>query len=389
MGPGSIKISLPNERLTNELVLAFTVEGIFPYLKNTGRHWELEIPIETMKKIGPFLRGNQKEKFIRILKTHPFREKRMKALPNFYVDPVKEITPATTPHPFVYDLMVEGNKTFIAGQGHLGVYDCDGDQDSVMLLMDALLNFSTHYLPSSRGGRMDAPLVFTTVINPTEIDDEAYEIETGTHYPVEFYEAAQQNVSPDSIPVPKVKNFLKTPQQYSCIAFTHDTDCFDEGPKTTAYVQFKSMDEKMNAQAKLQAKIRAVNQKDALERVLNSHFIPDLIGNARAFSRQSFRCTQCNQKYRRIPLRGKCNKCQNGNLILTVNQGGVRKYLATAQKIVHEYELSTYMRQRVNLIEAEINSVFAPATEDKEQKTLAAFSEPAPNKNQKALSEFV
>ena len=31
----------------------------------------------------------------------------------------------------------------------------DGDQDSLMLLMDGLLNFSHSYLPASRGGRMD------------------------------------------------------------------------------------------------------------------------------------------------------------------------------------------------------------------------------------------
>ncbi|MDO5835011.1 MAG: DNA polymerase II large subunit, partial [Methanobacterium sp.] len=47
--------------------------------------------------------------------------------------------------------------------------NCDSDEDSVMLLMDALLNFSKVYLPSSRGGRMDAPLVLSSRIDPEEI----------------------------------------------------------------------------------------------------------------------------------------------------------------------------------------------------------------------------
>jgi DNA polymerase II large subunit len=55
--------------------------------------------------------------------------------------------------------------------------NCDGDEDSVILLMDALLNFSKSYLPSSRGGRMDAPLVLTSRIDPKEIDEEAHSID--------------------------------------------------------------------------------------------------------------------------------------------------------------------------------------------------------------------
>ena len=46
-----------------------------------------------------------------------------------------------------------------------------------MLLMDGLLNFSHSYLPASRGGRMDAPLVFTLALNPFEIDDEVHNME--------------------------------------------------------------------------------------------------------------------------------------------------------------------------------------------------------------------
>jgi len=42
--------------------------------------------------------------------------------------------------------------------------NCDGDEDSVMLLMDALLNFSLSYLPQKRGGKMDACLVMTTLL---------------------------------------------------------------------------------------------------------------------------------------------------------------------------------------------------------------------------------
>ena len=247
----------------------------------------------------------------------------------------------------------------------------DGDQDSIMLLMDGLLNFSKKYLPGSRGGRMDAPLVFTTRINPSEIDDEVYEVETCREYPIELYEKSLTFSDPEINTIPIIKNRIGKQSQYSGFGFTHDTTTFDEGPKTSTYVNLQSMQEKMDAQAKLQNKIRAVNKKDALERVLMSHFLPDIIGNARSFSKQTFRCTKCNTKFRRIPLVGKCTTCGEEKIILTIAQGSVRKYLEIAKNLIDDYQLSNYLKQRITLIEKEINSVFA--NEKVQQKSLFEF----------------
>jgi len=45
--------------------------------------------------------------------------------------------------------------------------NCDGDEDSIILLLDCLLNFSRAFLPEKRGGLMDAPLVLTTKLDRT------------------------------------------------------------------------------------------------------------------------------------------------------------------------------------------------------------------------------
>ncbi|MCR4368444.1 MAG: DNA polymerase II large subunit [archaeon] len=249
--------------------------------------------------------------------------------------------------------------------------NADGDQDSIMLLMDALLNFSHSYLPSSRGGRMDAPLVFTVAINPQEIDDEVYEVETCKEYPLELYEKAQLFSDPEIKSIPIIKDRLGTDRQYRGFGFTHHTDTFDEGPKASSYVTLKSMEDKMRAQALVQSKIRAVDKKDALERVLVSHFLPDIIGNARSFSKQVIRCSKCNTKYRRVPLAGKCLSCGEHNLILTIAQGSVRKYLSIARNMVADNNLSAYLSQRIELIEKEIDSVFT--NEKSPQKSLSEF----------------
>src|SRR3989344_5376369 len=233
--------------------------------------------------------------------------------------------------------------------------NADGDQDSIMLLMDALLNFSRLYLPSTRGGRMDAPLVFSVAINPQEIDDEVYEVETCREYPLELYEKSMLLSDPELSSVPIIKAKIGKDGQYRGFFYTHETALFDEGPKESSYITFKSMEEKIHAQAAVQGKIRAVEKKDALERVLMSHFLPDIIGNARSFSRQVIRCTKCGEE----------------TLILTIAQGSVKKYLTIAKSLIREYSLSAYLKQRIELVEKEINSVF---TNDKvRQKSLFEY----------------
>ena len=247
----------------------------------------------------------------------------------------------------------------------------DGDQDSMLLLIDGLLNFSQHYLSKGRGGRMDAPLTFTTIMNPYEVDDEVYEMETVTEYPYEFYINSKNFGDANDPNLKYVSDYLGTEDQYSCIRFTQPTKTFDEGPRESAYLTIKSMSDKVNVQAKLQKRIVAVDNKDALERLLHYHLFPDIIGNTRAFARQKLRCVKCNAKYRRIPLAGKCTKC-GGKLILTIHEGSIKKYVNIAKDVIKTYDLKPYLYQKVNLAENEINSLFV----DKEalkQKELSDF----------------
>lgn len=75
-------------------------------------------------------------------------------------------------------------------------------------------------------------------------------------------------------------------------------------------------------------------------------------------------------KYRRIPLSGKCTKC-GGKLILTINKGGVEKYLKLSQNIAERYDLPHYLKQRLSLLEKEIKTMFEDETQ--KQFNLAEF----------------
>ncbi|MGM5484599.1 MAG: DNA polymerase II large subunit, partial [Nanobdellota archaeon] len=66
--------------------------------------------------------------------------------------------------------------------------DCDGDENCVLLVMDAFLNFSRQYLPDKRGSRtMDSPLVLTSRLTPSEVDDMAHGVDVPWRYPLELY----------------------------------------------------------------------------------------------------------------------------------------------------------------------------------------------------------
>ncbi|MCD6229845.1 MAG: DNA polymerase II large subunit [Candidatus Diapherotrites archaeon] len=247
----------------------------------------------------------------------------------------------------------------------------DGDQDSIMLLMDSLLNFSHDFLPTSKGGKMDTPLVLSVTLDPREIDDEAHEIECVDSYPLEIYEGSWKVESPYAYKIPIVENRLGTEKQYDGLGFSHDTAQFDNGPSTSSYITLESMVEKIQTQIELQGKIKAVDSKDATERVINGHFMPDMIGNLRSHSKQQIRCTACNAKFRRMPLNGKCTKCKKDKLVLTIHEGSVKKYLQITKEITEKYHLSNYLKQRVMLIEREIQSVFE--NDQVKQTNLSSF----------------
>ena len=133
---------------------------------------------------------------------------------------------------------------------------------------------------------------------------------------------------------------------------------------------FKGTGEKIMAELALADKIRAVDTDDLAERIINSHLMPDMIGNLRSFSKQSFRCPKCKTSHRRMTLSGKCPKC-GGPLKATMHKGNVTKYLEIAKTMSETYNLSGYTDQRIKVIEMNILSTFGE--EEKVQMDLSDF----------------
>jgi DNA polymerase II large subunit len=252
--------------------------------------------------------------------------------------------------------------------------DCDGDEDSVSLALDVLLNFSKQFLPSRIGGIMDAPILLTVAIKPSEIARQVFNVETVERLPLRFFDETLRRCDPRTLIglVETVHDRLGSTAVLESLGFTHFIHDINTGNLESAYKKLGTMVDKVTAQLKLAEAIRAVDAGEVAKRVLSTHFMRDLTGNLKAFAGQRFRCTKCNSKFRRVPLKGACTRC-GGTLSLTVYRGGVEKYLDVAQDLVKRYKLGTYHEQRLILLRNEISSLFNEQEEKKRQPTLAQF----------------
>ena len=253
-----------------------------------------------------------------------------------------------------YCLNVEGHKII---PNNIMTYQCDGDEAGVMLLMDALLNFSRQFLPNRRGVTQDAPLVLTSNLIPSEVDDMVFDMDVAWDYPLEFYEAAEQFKKPYEVKIERYGDNLNKPKQYEGLGFTHHTTDINEGVRVSAYKTIPSMGEKVAKQMALAEKIRAVDESDVARLLIERHFLRDIKGCLRKYSQQQLRCVNCNEILRRVPLAGKCPKC-GGKIIFTIPEGSVVKYLDYSLQLAKNYKLSPYLNQTLAILKDRIDSVF-------------------------------
>ncbi|MEM2212261.1 MAG: DNA polymerase II large subunit [Candidatus Nezhaarchaeales archaeon] len=237
--------------------------------------------------------------------------------------------------------------------------NCDGDEDSISLALDVLINFSKLYLPERIGGFMDAPLVLVVSLNPREVDDEVHNLEVHSKYPKVFYEHTLRKANPKKLEkdLELVSSRLGSDRQYHDFRFTHGVTRIDLAPLDSTYKKLGSVFKAVKLQLELARKIRAVDVDDVVKRILSLHLLPDLIGNLRAYTRQIVRCKKCGERYRRPPLIGICPKC-SGKLSLSIHSKSVTKYLTLALNLIEHYDVGPYIKQRVKLVEREVFDLF-------------------------------
>jgi DNA polymerase II large subunit len=228
--------------------------------------------------------------------------------------------------------------------------DCDGDGDSIILLLDAFLNFSRHYVPDAAGGLMDTPLIIMPILRPDEIDDQVYNMENMTRYGKDVYLLAEQGAKPKEL-LDKMRLVGKDDLN---IAWSHSTSSIVKGVKRNVYSTLGSMEKKLKLQLEVTSLLTGIDKKDFAENLLNSHLLKDISGNIKTFHIQKFRCKKCGKKFRRLPLVSRCTSC-GGELLPTVYISGVKKYLMLGKKVLASYSLDPYFSSSLELLEKELS----------------------------------
>ncbi len=244
------------------------------------------------------------------------------------------------------------------------VKNCDGDEMAVMLLMDLLLNFSREFLPAHRGGTQDAPLVLNARIRAGEVDDMIFDVDVCEELPLELYEAAEKFSSPYEVKVEQIKSRLGGNKEFSDLHYEYEVSNINSGVLCSSYKTLGTMQEKVQRQMELVTKLRGVDTGDVARLIIDRHFMRDIRGNLRKFSQQQFRCSSCNEKYRRPPLSGIC-KC-GGNIIFTISEGGIVKYLEPALSLAENYDVPEYIKQSLDLTKSYVESIFGREKEKQE-----------------------
>ena len=253
--------------------------------------------------------------------------------------------------------------------------DCDGDGDSVLLLLDIFLNFSVEYIPTQIGGLMDTPLLIQPIILPAEVDDQAHNFDVAWKYPLAFYQATESspNASKVSGLIETIRNRVNLQDQFYNYGFTHSTSSITIKSSRSAYSTLNTLSDKISKQIEVAEKIEAVSAKQVVESIIKTHLIRDIMGNMKKYSTQSFKCRACSRTLRRPTVSARCEIC-GGELRETLTRGSVEKYLAIARRLAHEYDVDEYIRERLDLLVREMDQLF-PAREKSTQSELTDFGQ--------------
>src|SRR2546425_251061 len=252
--------------------------------------------------------------------------------------------------------------------------DCDGDGDSLLLLLDTLLNFSTEYIPDQIGGLMDTPLLIQPIVIPAEVDNQAHNFDIASRYPREFYEATQNHPPAASLEpmVETIGRRLTGERQFFGLGFTHGTSSITIKRSRGAYSTLRTLADKIAKQIEVADKIEAVSTKEVVESIIRTHLIRDVMGNTKKYASQAFKCKGCGATYRRPPISSRCDFC-GSELRETLTQASVEKYLATAQRLAREYNVDEYLRSRLEMAQRELDQLF-PGRRMSTQTELTEFA---------------
>ncbi|MHA2203077.1 MAG: hypothetical protein ACW991_05260, partial [Candidatus Hodarchaeales archaeon] len=221
--------------------------------------------------------------------------------------------------------------------------NCNGDIDSITLLLDVLLNFSTEYIPTSRGGTMDVP----AIINLSDKWEETsvYASYDSVLMNLSFYQNLINNPIKQEL-LSYRKSYLTPP-----LLVSHTIDNISRYNFKNLFRESKIVS-KIEIELRVLSRIRGVKEGEFVDNILVNDFLPKITTSMTRFFLQPVRCNTCNTTFRRIPL-SKCPVCHRQTIGLTLSEGWVLRYLQIVNQLKDQYDsdISEYCHSWVELVE--------------------------------------
>ncbi|MFX0049869.1 MAG: DNA polymerase II large subunit [Candidatus Hermodarchaeota archaeon] len=221
---------------------------------------------------------------------------------------------------------------------------CNGDIDSMTLLLDVLLNFSIEFIPAARGGAMDVPFIINLL---DEWQDAiAYSNYDSIILNLLFYHALKKNPLKEEL-LSYTQSYL-TPsypkyQEIDNISHYHFNNRFRESKIVS----------KIETALQVLQRIRGIKEGEFVDSILEYDFLEKITNSIDRFFLQPVRCKRCKTTYRRIPLTNKCPICHQETIGLTLSEGWVLRHLQIINQLKEKYDLdlSDYSKSWIELIE--------------------------------------
>ncbi len=118
-----------------------------------------------------------------------------------------------------------------------------------------------------------------------------------------------------------------------------------------------------------------MSTREVVESIIRTHLIRDIIGNAKKYATQAFKCKSCGLTMRRPPLSWKCPSC-GSEIRGTLTRASVEKYLYIAQRLAREYDVDPYLKSRLDMLQRELDQLFQ-GQRKADQLELTDFLKPA------------
>ena len=206
---------------------------------------------------------------------------------------------------------------------------------------------------------MDTPLLVQPILLPAEVDEQAHNFDIAKVYPREFFEKTQGTPTAASLAgmIESVGSRLDDERLFYGYGFTHPTKSITIKRSKGAYSTLRTLSEKIAKQIEVASEIEAVSTKEVVESIIKTHLIRDIMGNAKKYATQAFKCKKCGLTIRRPPLSWECPNC-GGELRGTLTRASVEKYLAIAQRLARDYDVDPYLKSWLDMMERELDQLF-------------------------------